>query len=57
MQARNKEKKRKEKKKNLHRTLERAEDYSEIAHMEQVGRLELSSGVTSAQSTDSVLNH
>ena len=28
-----KEKKGKEKKKNLHRTLERAEDYSEITHM------------------------
>jgi len=33
MQARKKEKKRKGKKKNLHKTLERAEDYSEITHM------------------------
>jgi len=33
MQARKKEKKRKEKKRNLHKTLECAEDYSEMAHM------------------------
>jgi len=55
IQARKKEKK-KEKKNNrkeesLHKTLERAEGYSEIIHMGASG------GVTSAQSTDSVLNH
>jgi len=55
IQARKKEKK-KEKKNNrkeesLHKTLERAEGYSEIIHMGASG------GVTSAQGTDSVLNH
>jgi len=33
MQARKGEKRKKRKEKNLHKTLERAEDYSEITHM------------------------